>query len=140
MRHRTRIQYHKSKHYQITQQTAQQALTSLLQTYNQHLQQPIYDDATTPTNENATWILPLPGTPLASLPAQDFVLRRYVLSWWSDEAMRDPGIVHKMVIFWHQFMTVSNQTSGSEVFFDYLALLRWSALGNFKKLATKIVI
>lgn len=136
---RTSFVYTKSKVDQFANQTATQALASLLQPYNLTNPQPIYDDPTTSTNENATWILPLPGTDNANLPNQDFVLRRYVLSWWSDEAMKDPGIVHKMVIFWHQYLAVSNQTYGSKHFFDYLWLLRWSALGNFKKLATKIV-
>jgi uncharacterized protein (DUF1800 family) len=136
---RTSYRYNKSKVDQMANQTAIQALNTLLVPYNQYLQQPIYDDTTTTNNENTTWILPLPGTANANLPNQDFVLRRYVLSWWSDEAMRDAGIVHKMVMFWHQYMAVSNQTSGSKQFFDYLALLRWGALGNFKKLATKMV-
>jgi uncharacterized protein (DUF1800 family) len=136
---RTSFRYNKSKVDQFSNQTAVQALTTLLQPYTQYLQQPIYDDATTLTNENTTWILPLPGTDNASLPNQDFVLRRYVISWWSDEALRDPGIGHKMMVFWHQYMTVSNQASGSKQFFDYLSLLKWGALGNFKKMATKIV-
>jgi uncharacterized protein (DUF1800 family) len=135
---RTSFRYNKSKVDQMAGQTAAQALTSLLQAYNQYLQQPIYDDvATVGVNENETWILPLPGT---NQTTNEFKYRRFVLSWWSDEAMRDPGIVHKMVIFWHQYMTVSNQSSGSRQFFDYLSLLRWAALGNFKKLATKIVL
>lgn len=124
----------------MANQTVFQATNSLLLPYNQYLQQPIFDDTTTPAVESVTWIMPLPGLPADQLPAQDFVLRRYVLSWWSDEAMRDPGIVHKMVIFWHQYMAVTNQASGSKNFFDYLALLRWGALGNFKKLATKMVM
>jgi hypothetical protein len=82
-------------------QTAAQALGNLLAPYSPATEQPIYDDPTTTTNEAATWILPLPGTDNANLPAQDFILRRYVISWWSNEAMRDPGIVHKMTIFWH---------------------------------------
>lgn len=133
---RTSFRYTKSKVDQMAGQTAAQALNSLLQTYNQYLQQPIYDNPNTPTNENETWILPLPGTNQAG---NEFIYRRFVLSWWSDEALRDPGITHKMVIFWHQYMAVSNQSSGSRQFFDYLALLRWAAFGNFKKLATKIV-
>jgi uncharacterized protein (DUF1800 family) len=136
---RVSFRYNKSKVDQLASQSVTQALDVLLQPYNQYLTQPIYDDANTSNNENATWILPLPGTPTDQLPNQDFVLRRYVVSWWSDEAMRDPGIVHKMVIFWHQYMAASLQSSGSKQFFDYLSLLRWGALGNFKKLATKIV-
>lgn len=137
---RTSFVYTKAKVDQIANQTAAQALGTLLQAYAFNTPQPIYDDAnTTDVNENVTWILPLPGTANADLPAQDFVLRRYVLSWWSDEAMHDPGIMHKMVIFWHQYMALTNQASGSKNFFDYLSLLRWGALGNFKKLATKMV-
>ncbi len=137
---RTSFKYTKSKVDQMANQTVFQALNSILLPYNQYLQQPIYDDTVTPAVETVTWIMPLPGLPADQLPAQDFILRRYVLSWWSDEAMRDPGIVHKMVIFWHQYMAVTNQASGSKNFFDYLALLRWAALGNFKKLATKMVM
>jgi uncharacterized protein (DUF1800 family) len=136
---RVSFRYNKSKVDQLASQSVTQALDVLLQPYNQYLSQPIYDDANTSNNENATWILPLPGTPTDQLPNQDFVLRRYVVSWWSDEALRDPGIVHKMMIFWHQYMAASLQSSGSKQFFDYLSLLRWGALGNFKKLATKIV-
>jgi len=137
---RTSFKYTKSKVDQMANQSVFQAMNSLLLPYNRYLQQPIFDDTATTPNENVTWIMPLPGLATAQLPAQEFVLRRYVLSWWSDEAMRDPGIVHKMTLFWHQYMTVSNQSSGSKQFYDYLSLLRWGALGNFKKLATKIVM
>jgi uncharacterized protein (DUF1800 family) len=136
---RVSFRYNKSKVDQLASQSVTQALDVLLQPYNQYLSQPIYDDVSTSNNENATWILPLPGTPNDQLPNQDFILRRYLVSWWSDEALRDPGIVHKMVIFWHQYMATSLQASGSKQFFDYLSLLRWGALGNFKKLATKMV-
>lgn len=133
---RTSFRYNKAIVDQMAGQTAAQALASILQPYQQYLQQPIFDDPNTTSDpENTTWILPLPGTQ----PAEDFKNRRFVISWWSDEALRDPGIVHKMVIFWHQYMAASVQTSGSRQYFDYLALLRWAALGNFKKLATKIV-
>ena len=136
---RTSYVYSASKVNQMAGQTAAQALNALLIPYSLAADQPIYDDPTTTTNEAATWVLPLPGTDNASLPAQDFVLRRYVISWWSNEAMRDPGIVHKMMIFWHQYLTTSLQTLGSKQYFDYLSLLRWGAIGNFKKLATKMV-
>lgn len=52
---RTSFRYNKSKVDQMAGQTAAQALTSLLQAYNQYLQQPIYDDvATVGVNENET--------------------------------------------------------------------------------------
>ena len=138
---RTTFRYTRSKVDQLSNQTVSQALNSILLKYNQHLEQPIYDDPASPDNENVTWILPLPGkTKIDELPNQEFVLRRYVLSWWSDEALRDPGIYHKMVIFWHQYMAVSNLSNKSTGVFDYLSLLRWGALGNFKKLARKMIM
>ena len=77
---RTSYVYSASKVNQMANQTAAQALSSLLVPYSLAAEQPVYDDPTTTTNEAATWVLPLPGTDNASLPAQDFVLRRYVIA------------------------------------------------------------
>jgi hypothetical protein len=48
-------------------------------------------------------------------------------------------MTHKMAFFWHQYMAVAANANTNHTFFDYLALLKWAALGNFKKLANKIV-
>lgn len=130
---RTSFRYTKAKLLEIADQTASQALPSLLTLQALQLEQPVYG-----TN-NATWILPLPGTSAANLPAEDFVLRRYVMGWWLNEALHDPGIGHKMTFFFHQFMATAISASNNQHYFDYLSLLRWGALGNFKKLATKLV-
>lgn len=115
--------------------TADQAVASLLVAPPLQIAQPVYDDPATTTVENTTWINP-PGQ---TLPAEDFVLRRYVMGWWVNEALHDPGISHRLMFFLHQHMIVTSNTYGNAHFFDYLSLLRWASLGNFKKLATKMV-
>lgn len=133
---RTSYRFTKQKVDEMAGQTAAQALSSLLQLYPSQLEQPIYDDGAVPGVDLKTWCLPV-GT---TLPAQDFVLRRWVMTWWLHEALSDPGIGHKMAFFWHQYMITTIQTAGNTHFFDYLSLLRWGALGNFRKLAQKLVL
>lgn len=130
---RTSYRYTKAKLLEMADQTAAQALPSLLTPYPFQLDQPVYGVS------NDTWILPLPGLSVANYPAQDFVLRRYLTAWWVNESLLDPGIAHKMTFFFHQFMAVAVTASNNQHYFDYLSLLRWGALGNFKKLATKII-
>jgi len=134
---RTSFNYSKPKVDQMAGQTAAQVLNSLLQLNALQQSQPIYRE--TAADPVETWLLPLPGTPQAGLPAEDFVLRRWNMVWWCNEALRDTGIGHKMQFFFHQFMQVTANTGRNSSFFDYLQLLRWGALGNFKKLAYKIV-
>lgn len=133
---RTSYRYSKAKVDQMAGQSASEALTSLLALKPFQLDQPVYSD-----NNNTppvTWINP-PGTPLPA-GTQDFMMRPYLRGWWINEALNDEGIGHKMAFFFHQYMTTSMVGTGSTAsFFDYLALLRWGALGNFKKLATKFV-
>ncbi len=126
---RTSYRYTKAKLLEMADQTAAQALPSLLTLNPFQLDQPVYG------NTNTTWILPLPGTPVAGYPAEDFVLRRYLMGWWLDEARHDAGIGHKMTLFFHQFMAVAITSSNNQHYFDYLSLMRWGALGNFKKIA-----
>lgn len=133
---RTSFNFTKAKVDALASQTAEQALPDLLTLKTRQLEQPVYDDPTTTgTVENITWCLPT-GLPL---PAEDFALRRFILSWWVNEALRDQGIGHKMTFFYHQYMVTTANSSGNTNFYDYLALMRWGALGNFKKLAFKII-
>ena len=133
---RTSYRFTKTKVDELTALTAAQALPLLLQLYPIQVEQPHYDDPTTPDlNENLTWCLPYGTTP----PIGDFKLRRPTVSWWINEAVHDPGIGHKMSFFFHQYLITDILSYGTAHFFDYLALLRWGALGNFKKLATKMV-
>jgi uncharacterized protein (DUF1800 family) len=133
---RTSYQFTKDKVDQMAGQTAAQAIQPLLTLYPRQLEQPVYDDPnSTDVTEAITWCLP-PGT---DEPAEDFVLRRYVMGWWINEALHDPGIGHKMNFFFHQYLVTAANSFGNTHYYDYLALLRWGGLGNFKKLATKIV-
>lgn len=115
--------------------TAAEAAAFLLTEHPLQMDQPVYDDPDTPDVENIAWLLP-PGLPL---PDSQAALRRYVSGWWLYEALHDPGISHKMALFFHQYMTVSILAFGNQHYFDYLRLLRRGALGNLKQLATKMV-
>lgn len=134
---RTSYRFTKTKVDELTGLTAAQALPTLLQLYPVQVEQPHYDDpATAGTNENITWCLPY-GT---TSTVEDFRLRRNVVGWWLNEAVQDAGIGHKMSLFFHQYLVTDILSYGTAHFFDYLGLLRWGALGNFKKLVTKMVV
>lgn len=115
--------------------SAEQAANDLLALRPQILEQPVYDDPGTQAIEQVQWLLPTGQT----FPNQEFDLRRRVIGWWLHEALHDTGIGHKMTFFWHQHLATSIMTYNHALFFDYLSLLRWGALGNVKKLATKMV-
>jgi len=126
---RTSYRYTKAKVDEMAGQTAAQALASLLQLYPFQHEQPIYGD------NSVTWILP-PGSPSVAV---DTELRPWLASWWLNEALHDPGVGHRMTFFLHQFNAVAMTAAFTTHYFDYLSLLRWGALGNFKKFATKMV-
>ncbi|TNE57177.1 MAG: DUF1800 family protein [Bacteroidetes bacterium] len=132
---RASFRFTKAQVDQLAGMSASQAVSSLLVTPPLQMDQPVYDQPDTDPIENTTWLLPT-GLPL---PDSQGVLRRYVSGWWLHEALHDPGITHKMALFYHQFMITSILAYGNQHYFDYLRLLRWGALGNFKKLATKLV-
>ena len=133
---RVSFRFTRARVNELANLSAADAATLLLQHQPLILEQPVYDDATTTGVENITWINP-PGTPL---PAEDFVLRRWVVAWWLGEAFNDSGAAHKMMLFLHQFNQVTYTSYGNTHFFDYLALMRWGALGNWKKVASKIIM
>lgn len=115
--------------------SAADALATLLPPFPLQLDQPLYSDgilAPTP------WVNP-PQAPSTLLPADDEDLTRFVMAWWVNEALNDPGIGHRMQLFFHQFLAVDGASGSSMEFFDYLALLRWGSVGNLKKLVTKMV-
>lgn len=133
---RTSYRYTRAKVDEMAAQTAADALALLLLSNPLQLDQPVYAaGAGTP----APWINP-PQPPDAVLPAEDMVLRRYVMAWWVNEALHDAGAAHRMTLFLHQFLAVDAESGTSMEFFDYLSLLRWGALGNFKKLVTKMIL
>lgn len=136
---RTSYHFSKPRVDQMAGMTAAEAVNNLLTLQALKLSQPIYKNLQTQGSTVETWLLPLPGTPQNSLPDEDFVLRRWVMVWWCNEALQDIGIGHKMTFFFHQYFQTTANTARNSSFFDYLQLLRWGALGNFKKLAYKMV-
>ena len=132
---RASFRYTKAKVDELAGMPAAPAVASLLVKNPLQMTQPVYDDPNVAQVQNITWLLPAG----LALPAEDFVLRRYVMGWWVHEALSDPGIAHKMTYFFHQYMVVTANAFGNAHFFDYLTLLRWGATGNFKKLAFKLV-
>lgn len=131
---RASFRYTKAAVDQLAALDAVQATALLLDTPPLQMDQPLYDNPNTKAVETAAWLLP------TNLPLPDGqpTLRRYVAGWWLHEALYDPGITHKMALFFHQYLMVSILAYGNQHYFDYLRLLRWGALGNFKKLAAKM--
>ncbi|MBK6932313.1 MAG: DUF1800 family protein [Saprospirales bacterium] len=134
---RASFRYTRAKVDELAGQTAAEALAALLQLQPLQLDQPVYagNAGATPV----TWVNP-PQPNNATLPADDNDLRRFVMAWWLNEALHDPGAAHRMGFFFHQFLAVTPDFGTSMEFFDYLMLLRWGCLGNFKKLVTKMVV
>ncbi|MFZ4633807.1 MAG: DUF1800 family protein [Saprospiraceae bacterium] len=133
---RSSFNYTKDRVDALATQTASQAVASLLSFRPQLYDQPYYDvPSTTGVVEAIQWLLPTGQT----APGQEYEMRWNVTSWWINEALHDTGIGNKMIFFWHQYLACDIIAQNHATFFDYLRLLRWGALGNFKKLATKIV-
>jgi uncharacterized protein (DUF1800 family) len=130
---RTSYRYTRERADALAALTATEALTDLLTPTPPLLEQPVYGSA------NSTWINP-PQPPSATLPADDFELRRYVMAWWVHEALHDPSAGHRMQFFLHQYLAVAAEAGTSAQYFDYLQLLRWGAFGNFKTLIIKMIV
>ncbi|MEO1651903.1 MAG: DUF1800 family protein [Bacteroidota bacterium] len=66
--------------------------------------------------------------------------RKYVKSWWINEARRDYTINHKMMFFLHTNFGTSVTGRDSDELYDHLSLLKHYALGNIKTLAYKMIL
>lgn len=134
---RTSFHYTRSRIDALARLSAPEAVKDLMAPRPLQLEQPLYlkNGGSAPVS----WINP-PQSPAVPLPAPDFELKRYVIAWWLHEALRDTGSRHKLALFFHQFLAVSAESGSGSQFFDYLALLRWGALGNFKSLVTKMIL
>jgi uncharacterized protein (DUF1800 family) len=133
---RTSFRYTRKRVDELAALTATEAIAALLVTAPLKLEQPVYAAA---NGTPAPWINP-PQPPNAALPAEDFELKPYLVAWWVNEALHDPGITHKMIFFHHQYLATDTESGSSMAYFDYLSLLRWGSLGNFKKLVIKMVV
>ncbi|MGN6437329.1 MAG: DUF1800 family protein [Agriterribacter sp.] len=65
-------------------------------------------------------------------------LKRYVISWWLDNAYRDDTVLHKCILFLHQNWITNYTTVDSAIYYDYLKLIEFYATGNYKTLAKKM--
>lgn len=65
-------------------------------------------------------------------------LRHYLKGWWLDNARLDQTIHHKMTFFLHSIWVVAMNEGPPEEYWDYLKLLRFSALGSYKTLAVRM--
>jgi uncharacterized protein (DUF1800 family) len=135
---RTNYRFTRQRVDQLANMTASAAVAQLFTPSPLVLEQPLYDNGDTPTNEAYAWINP-PGTPLPS-GVEDFQLRRPLVTWWLSELYESPSIHAKMTVFLHQYSIVTQNAAGTTHFYDYIALLRWTALGNWKKFCTKLVM
>ncbi|MEP7267880.1 MAG: DUF1800 family protein [Saprospiraceae bacterium] len=68
----------------------------------------------------------------------DFKLKGYTRAWWINEALLDKGIFHKMTFFFHAHLVTNHNETDTYSFWDHLTLLQYYALGNYKKLCTKM--
>lgn len=109
--------------------TADQAVDQLLQLSSPTIAEPV-DPKT-----GQTWINS--GVPPVS---NNSPLRNIVKSWWTHQALLDPSIGHKMMLFLHSNFVVAAVEGPAAEYFDYLALLRYYAIGNFKTLALKMTL
>lgn len=125
----------KSRVDSLANKTANGAVSQLLAQNPLVNAQPWYVPTATPTAPAVTFCMPY----TAALPDSDFIFRPYVMGWWAHEAMVDNAIGHKMELFLHQNGIVNASTFGTQYFYDYLMLLRFYALGNYKKFITKLV-
>ncbi|MCC7246007.1 MAG: DUF1800 family protein [Saprospiraceae bacterium] len=138
---RTSFRFTKSRVDSLAAQTVNQAVASILQLYPLQRDQPVYDNPNDlTTHENGVWCLP-PGQPLppSMTGILDFQLRPFITSWWMHEALFDQGISHKMALFLHQFNQATLNSFGNTHFFDYLQLMRWGSLGNFRAFSFKVI-
>lgn len=133
---RASFRYTRAKVDELAALPASDAVAALLTPAPLQLDQPVY---AANGGSPVTWINP-PQPPSTPLPADDNDLRRYVMGWWLNEALHDPGAGHRLEFFFHQFLAVTPDFGSSADFHDYLMLLRWGCMGNFKKLVRKMVL
>jgi len=116
---RASFRYTRARVDELANLSAEAAVDLLLQVAPLQLEQPVY--APTSGGTPVTWINP-PNPPSTPLPADDGDLKWYVIGWWLNEALHDPGIGHRMEFFFHQYLAVTPDAGSSMTFYDYLML------------------
>ena len=117
---------------QFATRTASEAVSALMNfaAHPLSMEEPIDPDTGEP------WII----NDTVTASSGDFLLNKFVRAWWTNEALQDPTLRHKMMYFLHTNFSVVADTLNSKNFFDHLLLLRFYALGNFRILSQKITL
>ncbi len=106
-----------------------QALDALLVIPSKLMEEPI-DPLT-----NEQWI-----TEVVPPNSSNGLLRKYVASWWINEALLDTSLHHKMMYFLFTDFTVNMYSFNSLITFDYLSILDHFALGDLQEFAYQSTI
>jgi len=86
---------------------------------------------------NATWV---DNFRVDNVNSEDFLLKGFAGGWWLNNARQDNTILHKMMLFNHQYWITTPEFISSEMYYDYLKLLEFYAVGSYKTLATKMTL
>lgn len=126
---RTSFHFTKARISTLANMTASQAISDLLTLAPPSMPEPV--DYQTGQGWINTGVAPV---------SPNYLLRDFVRAWWVNEARQNPSIGHRMMLFLHStFVTAPIEGQAAE-FFDYLALLRYHALGNIKDLARQMTL
>ncbi|MBP7272469.1 MAG: DUF1800 family protein [Saprospiraceae bacterium] len=127
--YRTTFVVNKVRIQEFATKTAQQALDELLTVVPLQLSEPVDPSTGQP------WISTNTPPSTTNNP-----LRGVVISWWTNEARQDVSMHHKLQFFMHQAFTAAATEGSAANLYDYIALLRFYAFGNFKTFAKKMTL
>ena len=126
----------KARIEEFSNYTVDQAIAKLAIVPKKNLEQPIHYVAGNLT-QPSPWINddPIYGPVNSDNGSGNFKLRMYVVSWWMDEAKRDTSYKSKMTYFLFTDFTADTPTLNGMhgVFYDYLQLLNFFCLGDWKE-------
>lgn len=114
--------------------TVDQALTKLLEIPEKKLIQPIHYVSGSLTSPSP-WINddPIYGSVNDDNGSGQVKRNNYLASWWLDEAKDDASLRHKMTYFLFTDFTTSIRTLNNKFHYDYLMLLEFFCLGDWKE-------
>jgi uncharacterized protein (DUF1800 family) len=119
----------KARIEEFSNYTVSQAMAKLLDFPAKKLTQPIHYDT------GAPWINddPIYGAVDNSHGSGQVKLNNYLAGWWMDEAKRDTSLRAKMTYFLFTDFTTSIRTLNNEFHYDYLMLLEFFCVGDWKE-------
>ncbi|MGB2127903.1 MAG: DUF1800 family protein [Flavicella sp.] len=124
----------KDRIQEFSDYSVDQAIAKLLVTPEKYLKQPIHYVSGN-LSQPSPWINDDPDYGPVNLENGSGKVKRnnYLTAWWMDEARRDTSIRSKMAYFLSTNFTASIRSAESEHYFDYLSLLDFFALGNWRE-------